>query len=147
MCALGLVRDVEELCELAQLVGRIVADRARDFERADAWSVSKQQLGARDLGADKSAVELNVVAYEELGLIERQPHPTDRRVKNLVLTAKGKRVKKAIPNMLWNGPNTFSTLTDSQRTTITGVLAELVASAGHSDPSNRSAPTTVPAGP
>jgi DNA-binding MarR family transcriptional regulator len=63
---------------------------------------------------------------EELGLIEREPHPTDRRVKNLVLTAKGKRFKKSIPTKIWDGSNTFSALTDGERATLTGLLAKIV---------------------
>lgn len=62
---------------------------------------------------------------EELQLIERQQHPTDRRVKNLVLTAKGRRLKKLIPEMLWDDPNTFSALTDTERSQLTELVARL----------------------
>jgi DNA-binding MarR family transcriptional regulator len=76
---------------------------------------------------DPSYVTLVADRLEQLGLIERQPHPTDRRVKNLVLTAKGRRVKTSIPDKLWNGPNTFSTLTDTERAELTDLLSKLVA--------------------
>ncbi len=86
---------------------------------------------------DPSYVTLVADRLEELGLIERQPHPTDRRVKNLVLTAKGKKVRASIPDKLWNGDNTFSTLSDAERAQLTGLLTKLVAS--------RSAAATPPA--
>jgi hypothetical protein len=47
-------------------------------------------------------------------------------VKNLVLTAKGKRFKKSIPTKIWDGSNTFSALTDGERATLTGLLAKIV---------------------
>ena len=59
---------------------------------------------------DPSYVTIVADRLETLGLVERQPHPTDRRVKNLVLTAKGRRLKKTIPETLWNAPNLFSAL-------------------------------------
>ena len=65
---------------------------------------------------------------ETLGLVERQPHPTDRRVKNLVLTAKGRRLKKTIPETLWEGPNTFSALTDTEHDQFANLLTKLAAS-------------------
>ena len=73
---------------------------------------------------------------EELGLIEREPHPTDRRVKNLVLTAKGKRFKKSIPGKLWDGPNTFSALSDGERADLTALLSKLVDSTVDEDSVN-----------
>ena len=71
---------------------------------------------------DPSYVTLVADRLEGLGLIERQPHPTDRRVKNLVVTAKGKRYKKSIPDKLWSGAHTFSTLTDSERAQLRTLL-------------------------
>ena len=82
---------------------------------------------ANCLEIDPSYVTLVADRLEQLGLIERQPHPTDRRVKNLVLTAKGRRVKTSIPDKLWNGPNTFSSLNDTERAELTGLLSKLVA--------------------
>ncbi len=77
---------------------------------------------------DPSYVTIVADRLETLGLVERQPHPTDRRVKNLVLTARGRRLKKSIPRALWSGPNTFSTLTDDERAQLTDLLTRLAAS-------------------
>lgn len=74
---------------------------------------------------DPSYVTMVADRLETLGLIAREPHPTDRRVKNLVLTAKGKRLKKSIPETLWKGSNTFSSLSDSDRRQLMDLLAQL----------------------
>ena len=102
-----------------------------DMTNTDLWALRSIEgpMPMKDLAhcmdIDPSYVTLVADRLEELGLIERQPHPTDRRVKNLVLTAKGKRYKKTIPDKLWTGPNTFSTLTDAERTELTGLLTKL----------------------
>ena len=74
---------------------------------------------------DPSYVTLVADRLEELGLIERQPHPTDRRVKNLVLTAKGRRFKKTVPDKLWNGETMFSSLTADERARLGDILVKL----------------------
>ncbi len=89
---------------------------------------------AHCMDIDPSYVTLVADRLEDLGLIERQPHPSDRRVKNLVLTAKGKRIKKAIPGRLWDGPNTFSGLTDVDHAKLTELLGKIVASHADDDP-------------
>ncbi|MCP3937258.1 MAG: MarR family transcriptional regulator [Actinomycetia bacterium] len=80
---------------------------------------------AHCMDIDPSYVTLVADRLEERGLIEREPHPTDRRVKNLVLTAKGKRYQKTLPDELWAGPNTFSALTDSERSQLIDLLKKL----------------------
>ncbi|MEM9562312.1 MAG: MarR family transcriptional regulator [Actinomycetota bacterium] len=82
---------------------------------------------AQCMDVDRSSVTLVADRLEELGLIERQPHPTDRRVKNLVLTAEGRRLKETIPEMLWSGSNTFSPLTGGERRAMIDLVRGLVA--------------------
>lgn len=74
---------------------------------------------------DPSYVTVVADRLESLGLLERQPHPTDRRVKNLVLTAKGKRLREAIPDRLWKGSHVFSSLSDEERAQFSALLAKL----------------------
>ena len=76
---------------------------------------------------DPSYVTIVADRLEKLGLVERQPHPTDRRIKNLVLTAKGNRLKKNIPGTLWTEPNTFSALIDAEHTQFAKLLTKLAA--------------------
>ncbi|MEM7288420.1 MAG: MarR family transcriptional regulator, partial [Actinomycetota bacterium] len=76
---------------------------------------------------DPSYVTLVADRLEELGLIERQPHPTDRRVKNLVLTAKGRRFQKTVPDKLWSGQTMFSALSSDERARLTDILMKVAA--------------------
>ena len=53
------------------------------------------------LGIDASYVTTIADQLEERGLIERQPHPTDRRIKSLALTAEGRRLREKLADELW----------------------------------------------
>lgn len=131
--------EASELADALYTVMPIVVDhvssRLEEFgmTHTDYWALRSVDgpMPMKDLAhcmsIDPSYVTLVADRLEELGLIERQQHPTDRRVKNLVLTAKGKQFKKTIPGKLWSGPNTFSTLTDNERTKLTRLLTKLVA--------------------
>ncbi len=50
---------------------------------------------ARAEGIKPQSMGATVAALEELGLVERQPHPTDGRQVNIELTAKGAAVRKS----------------------------------------------------
>lgn len=130
--------EAADLAETLYTVMPIVVDhvsgRLEEFgmTHTDYWALRSLDgaMPMKDLAQcmeiDPSYVTLLADRLEELGLVERQPHPTDRRVKNLVLTAKGKRFKKAIPDKIWDGPNTFSILTDKEREKLTALLSKLV---------------------
>ena len=87
---------------------------------------------------DPSYVTIVADRLESLGLIERRAHPTDRRVKNLVLTAKGQELKKAIPEVLWNGSTIFSALTDAEHSQLGELLSKLAAFEYNPDGEKRS---------
>lgn len=82
---------------------------------------------AHCMNYDPSYVTSVADRLETLGLVERQAHPTDRRIKNLALTAKGKKYKTSIPKMLWSDANTFSILTVAERENLLDMLMRLVA--------------------
>ena len=65
-------------------MGRLDRDGpATTADLARAESVKPQSMGA------------TIAALEEMGLVERKPHPTDGRQVNIVLTAKGAAVRKS----------------------------------------------------
>lgn len=140
----------EALYTVMPIVVAHVTDRLEEFgmNHTDYWALRSVDgpMPMKDLAQcmdiDPSYVTLVADRLENLGLIERQPHPTDRRVKNLVLTAKGKKVKKAIPDRLWSGPNTFSLLAENDRVTLAGLLAKIIAT--HAD--DGSSPPPDPTG-
>jgi DNA-binding MarR family transcriptional regulator len=51
---------------------------------------------ARAEGMKPQSMGTTLAALEEMGLIERKPHPTDGRQMNIELTAKGAAVRKSV---------------------------------------------------
>src|SRR5579864_1329417 len=49
---------------------------------------------ARAEGMKPQSMGTTIAALEEMGMVERKPHPTDGRQVNIVLTAKGAAVRK-----------------------------------------------------
>lgn len=49
---------------------------------------------ARAEGVKPQSMGATVAALEELGIVERKPHPTDGRQMNIALTTKGARVRR-----------------------------------------------------
>jgi DNA-binding MarR family transcriptional regulator len=64
----------------------------RVMNMVDAAEGCSQQAIAAAIGAPPSRMVAIVDELEELGLIERRPHPSDRRVRALYLTAAGRRL-------------------------------------------------------
>ena len=54
---------------------------------------NQQELGSA-MGIDPSTMVSLIDELERAGLAKRQPHPTDRRARAVVLTAKGRRVRQ-----------------------------------------------------
>lgn len=67
-------------------------------------SVSMGAL-ASVLGCDASSATWLVDRLEERGLVERQPHPRDRRVKTVVLTPDGAKTKARLVELLSEPPD------------------------------------------
>jgi DNA-binding MarR family transcriptional regulator len=66
------------------VLGRLANDGpATTADLARAESMKPQSMGA------------TIATLEEMGLVERQPHPTDGRQMNIVLTAKGAALRKS----------------------------------------------------
>lgn len=63
---------------------------------------------------DPSYVTGVVDRLESLGLVVRQADPLDRRVKRIVLTSEGQKLKSDVPELIWAGQNTFSSLTNKE---------------------------------
>jgi len=68
--------------------------------------MAMKELGKR-MHCDPSFVTLLADMLEKRGLARREPHPADRRVKNIVLTSEGEALKRRVENeittrMPWN---------------------------------------------
>ena len=62
---------------------------------------------------------------EAKGLVERQAHPTDRRVKALVLTPSGRTVRARLRQMLDQPPSDFDRLDAAELSRLRELLARL----------------------
>lgn len=87
-------------------------------------SLPMRQLAAR-MGCDNSYVTSLIDTLEERGLAARQSHPTDRRVKVIVLTDQGRRLAEAVQRLYMTPPAAFSTLSQAQLRTLRDLLRRL----------------------
>ena len=78
------------------------------------------------MGIDASYVTTIADQLEERGLIERRPHPTDRRVKSLALTAEGRRLRDQLAEELWIGEPMLEALTDAERDQLRALVTKAV---------------------
>jgi DNA-binding MarR family transcriptional regulator len=122
-----------ELCGLVNGLAQQIAGHVR--ERAVALGLTAAQATAlremtgpmtmRDLAERMSCEPSNatfvVDKLEKQGLIERRPHPTDRRAKHLVLTAEGTALRERLLELLSRDSPLAGLTADQQR-----VLQELL---------------------
>jgi DNA-binding MarR family transcriptional regulator len=78
------------------------------------------------LGIDASYVTTIADQLEERGLIERRPHPTDRRVKSLALTAEGRRLREKLADELWVEVPVLDALTADERRELWRLLSRTI---------------------
>ena len=78
------------------------------------------------MGIDASYVTTIADQLEERGLIERRPHPTDRRVKSLALTEAGRRLSIQLADELWRNVPILDALAVAQRQQLHRLLSKSV---------------------
>jgi len=87
-------------------------------------SLPMRGLSAR-MGCDHSYVTSLVDTLEERGLAHRESHPTDRRVKVIVLTEEGRRLAGRVQRAYTTPPATFTVLSDAEVATLCDLLRKL----------------------
>jgi DNA-binding MarR family transcriptional regulator len=75
------------------------------------------------LHCDNSSVTGIADRLERAGLAERQAHPTDRRVKTLALTERGKVVRKLYKERIGTAPEAVQSLTDEDAAILVEILS------------------------
>jgi MarR family transcriptional regulator, organic hydroperoxide resistance regulator len=120
------------------LMDLVMAERARIPQIAAEFRLSPPQVHALRLlepeqplpmgrlacalGCDASNVTGIVDRLEQRGLIERRPSARDRRVKVLVVTAQGAKVRKALMIRLGEPPQSIASLSPADRRRLAGLL-------------------------
>jgi DNA-binding MarR family transcriptional regulator len=77
---------------------------------------------AQALRCDNSSVTGIADRLEKAGLAERQAHPTDRRVKTLALTERGKVIRKLYDERIGTAPAALQNLTDEDAAILVEIL-------------------------
>ena len=81
---------------------------------------------AEQLGLDRSNVTSVVDRLEERGLVTREAHPGDRRVKLLVLTDAGRATRAAIDDRIFATVTLFEVLSEEDQRELAGLLSKLL---------------------
>lgn len=82
---------------------------------------------AESWGFDASYVTALADGLQERGLAERRPHPTDRRVKTIVLTPAGRATRERALQLLSEPPSAFASLSATEQRQLRDLLRKLVA--------------------
>ena len=73
-------------------------------------------------GCDASYVTSLVDGLEQQGMAERRPHPTDRRVKTIVLTAQGAKARERVLEVMGQPPSGFAALSGAEQRQLRDLL-------------------------
>src|SRR6185437_1880381 len=93
-----------------------------DLERP----ISMRELAER-LRSDPSNVTGLIDRLEARGLVERRPHPSDRRIKGLALTTAGARLRARLFARLYSAPPAVTALAQRDQRALRDVLQRVVA--------------------
>src|ERR1044072_4631224 len=106
---------------------------AQEFGLAPQQAVALQRLQpdepmklsdlAQALHCDTSSVTGIADRLEKAGLAERQAHPTDRRVKTLALTQRGKVIRQLYKDRIGKAPEAMQTLSDADAAILVEILS------------------------
>ncbi|MFJ3788739.1 MarR family winged helix-turn-helix transcriptional regulator [Kitasatospora sp. NPDC090091] len=118
---------------LAQRIAEHVRERAATLGLTSAQATALREMSgpmtmrelAERMCCEPSNATFVVDKLEKQRLVERRPHPTDRRAKHLVLTAEGTALRERLLGLLaLDSP--LSTLTPDDQRVLHGLLEQVV---------------------
>jgi DNA-binding MarR family transcriptional regulator len=115
-----LVLDNERRQEVSKAVGLPFA-RVRALRRVAASPMTLGDLAAA-LGIDAPNCTTVVDDLEQRGLVERRPHPTDRRCKLVVTTSTGTMLAKRAQRLLDRPPSALAELAPEDLSVLADIL-------------------------
>jgi DNA-binding MarR family transcriptional regulator len=127
----ALVLDNDRRREVSDAVG-LSFGQIRAIRRIAPAPIAMGELAAA-LTVDAPYATLVVDALERQGLVERQPHPTDRRIKLVAATERGAAVAKQADEILGRPPAGLSALSAAQLEEVARLL-EAAAATGTGTP-------------
>ena len=117
-------------------VHRHLGSAAAEFELAPAQAMAlgelqtDQPLSMRDLAlrlkCDPSNITGLIDRLEARGLVERQPHPGDRRVKYLVLTPAGRSLQEQLAARVFAAPSCVAALREPEQRKLHDLLLRVL---------------------
>ncbi len=118
-----LVLDNERRREVSEKTG-LSFGRMRALRRIATGPMSMRELAGL-LGVDPPNLTTVVDDLERLGLVERQAHPTDRRVKLVAATQKGTALARQAQEILDRPPPGLAELPDQDLQTLLQILTHV----------------------
>jgi DNA-binding MarR family transcriptional regulator len=118
-----LVLDNQRRREVSDRVG-LSFGKIRALRRIARRPTPMRELAAR-LGVDPPNLTPLVDDLERSGLVERQPHPTDRRVKLVVATPEGAALAKLAEEILEQPPAGLLELPADELELLVGILGKV----------------------
>jgi DNA-binding MarR family transcriptional regulator len=82
---------------------------------------------ATAFACDASYITAVVDALEQRGFARREPHPTDRRVRTVVLSADGERVAASVLELLSEPPRSVAVLSPAEQRLLADLLDRVAA--------------------
>jgi DNA-binding MarR family transcriptional regulator len=130
----GFVEAHSRRGALAEALGfRLGAGRGKVLFRLRDEALTLRQL-AGFIGADAPYTTVIVDKLEAHGLVERLPHPEDRRRKLVTLTPAGRQAIATADAILLRPPEAFDSLPAQDLEQLSGLLGRLIAAEGDRTP-------------
>ena len=121
-----IVLDNERKRQVSDALG-LSFGRIRALRRITGEPKTMKDLAAR-LGIDAPAATLVVDELERQGLVERRPHPSDRRVKLVAATARGTAAARKANEIIGQPPDGLAALPGHELEELARILEAVAAS-------------------
>ena len=105
-------------------------------------AISQKELAGR-LHCNPSTVVDPTDRLEEGGLVERRPHPSDRRINVLTITARGRTVRDRLIERLFEPPDALRRLPSDDQRRFRDAMVEAVADLTRPEPAARKRATRI----
>ena len=99
--------------------------RVRALWRLERGARTLSEL-ADDMGTDAPATTVMINSLEERGLVKRAQHPTDRRAKQVSLTAAGRRMVDVVEKITDRPPDALESLPTAELERLRKTLEKLM---------------------